>query len=211
MVKKRINSECEVLIVPSETIYESENVVYLEFIVGEGVDCTDNAQITTVPSLFKCKLDDDGLFVYYRFKLNTKTGLKGNIERKLYYDEVTSALMVGNTKIETSSQLEAILEYNETEYSILEVISEPVFSICRLNHCLSEFQRKFVLNGCNQACKNDSDKPIREFLFSTVFVLRQLIVQKRFGEALNILRTVEGCHTLCKDTKSVSKKCNCCK
>lgn len=55
MVKKRINSECEVLIVPSETIYESENVVYLEFIVGEGVDCTDNAQITTVPSLFKYK------------------------------------------------------------------------------------------------------------------------------------------------------------
>ena len=216
-VKKLINTKCELLVSPISSVETSSDYVYLEFVVGEGVDCYDNIEISNLPELYKFSLDDDGLFMYYRFKIYKKSFLGENVFGKFYYDDESeiARLMLGDIEISTSNALEEVANNcRRTEYSILEIIEEPVFAICRLTHCLTEHQRKFVLEGCSGGmlkCKNKTtDSFVREFLFSTVFVLRQLIKQQRYGEALQILRSVEGCHELCKNTKSVTRKCNCC-
>lgn len=214
MVRKIITTKCELLISPTVPINPTEGLVYLEFIVGDGVDCFENAEISSSPELFSYNPDDDGLYMYYRLAIYTKAFLGEYLENKLYYDEENNKLMFGNEEVKTSKQLEAIVEHVETEYGILEVVEEPIFSICRLSNCLSEYQRNFVLNGCREGtnCKeNNSEEFTRNFLFSTVFVLRQLIYQQRYEEALKILKSVDNCNGICKNTKSAIKKCNCCK
>lgn len=217
-VKKLITTKCELLVSPISPIEYDSNFVYLEFVVGEGVDCYDNAEISSIPELYRFSLDDDGLFMYYRFKIYKKSFLKEHISGKFYYDDEseTPRLMLGEIEITTSKALEEIANNcYETDYSIMEVVEDPVFSICRLNHCLSEFQRKFIFNGCGESKRcgqSKNDEFAREFLFSTVFILRQLIRQCRFEEALNILNSVNNCHGLCPNTKSSkTKKCNCCR
>ena len=215
MVRKLITTKCELLVSPNEQINIVPGTVFLEFVIGENVDCTTNAQITTNPELFRYNLDDDGLYMYYRLLIYTKSYLGENYGEKFYYDEEKDALMLGDKEIKTSAQLEKIVDDIETEYSILEIVEEPIFSICRLNYCLSEYQRNFVLGVCSGGtinCKErSSDEFARNFLFSTVFILRQLIKQQRYEEALRILKSIDGCGGLCKDTKSANKKCNCCK
>lgn len=211
MVKTLITTKCE-LLVSSEDIQIVPGLVYLEFLVGENIDCMKNIIVTDCPDLFRYNLDDDGLYMYYRLGIYTKDYLEGHYEDKLYYDTDTNKIMLGEEEIKTSAQLEAIVEDAETEYSIVEFLAEPIFSICRLSQCLFNYQREFVLEGCSGGtlkCKNNSNAFAREFLFSTVFILRQLIRQQRYEEALRILRSVEKCNGLCKDTKSVTKKCNC--
>lgn len=212
MVKKLITTKCELLVSPETSITATPGLVYLEFLMGENIDSMENAQISSIPELFKYDLDDDGLYMYYRLAIFTKERLGENCTDKLYYDESKDKLMLGNEEVNSSVQLEKIVDKIETEYAIIEFVEEPVFSICRLTHCLSEYQRKFVLEGCSEdtRCKS-TDTFAREFLFSTVFVLRQLIRQQRYGEALRILKSVEGCNGLCSNTKSSTKKCNCCR
>lgn len=216
LVNKLITTKCELLVSPKDSITEDDSVVYLEFVVGDKVDCYDNALISSVPDSYRYKMDDDGLFMYYRLKIYTKTTLGTSCAGKLYYDDINDKLMLGDEEINSSDKLEEIVDDIKSEYAILDIIEEPVFSICRLNHCLTEYQRRFVLEGCKngfaQKCNNDPYESFaREFLFSTAFVLRQLIRQQRFEEALAVLKSVEGCNGLCADTKSASKTCNCCK
>lgn len=215
MVKKLITTKSELLVSPSSPIVETSGLMYLEFVMGENVDCYENAQISRIPELFRYNLDDDGLYMYCRLAIYTKEHLGEHIDGRLYYDSEKDVLMLGKDVVNTSVQLESIMEDIDTNYSIIEVVEEPVFSICRLNQCLSEYQRKFVLEGCEggmKRCKeNSSDEFSRNFLFSTVFILRQLIRQQRFEEALRILKSVENCNGLCTNTKTSNKKCNCCR
>lgn len=215
MVKKLITTKCELLVSSEDQIQVTPGLVYLEFLIGENINCMENLLISECPDLFRYSLDDDGLYMYYRLAIYTKEYLKENYIEKFYYDVTNNKLMLGETEITTSAQLEAIVDDIKTEYSIIDIVEEPVFSICRLSHCLFDYQRKFVLEGCcggTLKCKNNSvDEFARNFLFSTVFVLRQLIKQQRYEEALRILKSIEGCNGLCKDTKAVTKKCNCCK
>lgn len=216
IVNKLITTKCELLISPKETIVENPETVYLEFVIGDNVDCFDNAVVSSVPDSYRYKMDDDGLFMYYRLNIYTKTTLQDSYTDKLYYDDINDKLMLGDVEINTSEQLEEVVDDIKSEYAILDVVEEPVFSICRLNHCLTEYQRHFVLDGCKNGhankCNNDPYESFaREFLFSTAFVLRQLIRQQRFEEASSILKSVEGCNGLCVDTKSANKNCNCCR
>lgn len=220
MIKKLITTKCELMVCPIEPLIAEAGFVYLEYVTGDNVDCIKTVQISDTANSFKYKMDDDGLYIYYRLKIPTKNHLNGDYKDKLYYDEENQTLMHGEYIIETCEQLECIsrnimVNFVKTGLGIYDVVVEPIFSICRLNHCLSELQRKFVLEGCSNGafkCRNNStDEFARNFLFSTVFILRQLIRQSRYEEALRILRTVENCNGLCSDTKSHSKKCNCCK
>lgn len=217
-IKKIITTECELLVSPSEKIVAEDGYVYLEFVVGENIDCYENAEVSSVPQMFRFPMDDDGLFMYYRLKIYTKSLLQNNTDKKFYYDDMseTPRLMLGDIEICTSKDLENVANNaDKTEYSIIDVVEEPVFSICRLNYCLTEYQKEFIFNGfskINSNCKSDTNNEFaRNFLFSTVFVLRQLIRQQRYEEALRILKSVSDCNGLCTNTKSSSKKCNCCK
>lgn len=104
---------------------------------------------------------------------------------------------------------------NKTEYDAGLVI-KPIFSICRLHNCLENKLRTYIfdtLKTCGQypECNKDSyGDHIRNFLFSTVFILRQLICQERYAEATRILDSINNCNGICEDTRSNSNKCNCC-
>lgn len=217
-IRKLITTKCELMVGPATPIEPDDRFVYLEFVVGEGIDCYDNAEISSSPEVYKFPLDDDGLFTYYCLKIYKKSYLGEYTTEKFYYDDTTPTprLMLGDAEIATSKALEEVINNSfETEYSIMDMVEEPVFSICRLEHCHNELQRKFVLDGCSENKKcgtNKDDSFAREFLFSTIFVLRQLIKQYRFEEALRILKTVSTCYGLCSDTtSSKNKKCNCCR
>lgn len=123
--------------------------------------------------------------------------------------------MNGLEKIDDSEKLEVILS-GATEDN-LEIYTEPIFSICRLQHCLETKLRTYIFDtlktcGHDLECTNKGHEDyLRTFLFTTIFILRQLICQQRYSEALRILKSINNCDGICNDTMSSSNDCGCCK
>lgn len=217
IVRKLITTKCELLVSPFEEIEPASQYVYLEFMTkkGDNIDSYESACISQNPIIYKFKIDEDGLYFYNRLKLGTKSFFGDIDANTVYYDEELGEVFIGSKKIETSTQLNDLVDNIKTENRIFEVVAEPIFSICRLEYCLAEKQRKFLfaiskdykIENCEES---KSDKFLRDFLFTSLFVLRQLIRQQRYDEASRILVTLTRCNGLCVDTIS-SKSCNCCK
>lgn len=135
-------------------------------------------------------------------------------KEKLYYDIENQKLMLGLVEVTDSKTLIDVADTQSTALGIQEFVEEPVFSICRLDHCLSELQRKFIFGTTSdrliESCDDTAeDEFARNFLFSTVFVLRQLIKQQRFIEADRILKSVNRCEGFCDKTSASKRNCGC--
>lgn len=218
LIKALISTNCELLVSPRTNVYD-EGFIYLEFIVADGEDTIDTLVMSDAPELYRYYLQKDGIYMYYRLKVPTKTKLgNSDLTSRLYYDDTTDKLMIGNDEVSTSKQLEDIVDddYPDTKYGITEFIEKPIFSICRISSCLENLQRKYIFEGCpsNKGTKCDSksneDKTIRDFIFSSVFILRTLIRQQRYEEALRILESINGCNTICNETYTSDKSsCRC--
>lgn len=212
-VKIIINTKCELLVVPKTELAE-EGFVYLEFLVSDKVDTLSTLSISSDPDVYRYFFEKDGLYMYYRLKVITKEKLdevSGSYDR-LYYDAASDKLMIGDKPITESVQLENIVDDDNINksYGISgEIIEEPIFSICRISACLENLQRKYIFNFSQKNnCKADSDKLTRDFLFSSIFILRLLIKQQRYEEALRILESITQCNSVCEHMNT-SNSCGC--
>ena len=213
-IKLVISTKCELLVSPMENLYDP-GFVYLEFLVSDHIDTLSTLTISEAPEYFRQPLNQDGLYMYYRLKVPTKKILEGDLDTRLYYDEDVQELMIGNEEVVTSEQLENIVDddFPHTTYKLAgEIIEEPIFSICRISECLANSQRQYIFEELQigQNCKNNSNKLNRDFLFSTVFILKFLIRQQRYEEAVKILESVNQCSEICDKTYTATKRrCGC--
>lgn len=209
-----INTKCE-LLVSEESDLKDPGYVYLEFLVSDSVSSIATLVISEAPSLYRYYFNNDGLYMYYRLKVPTKTMLgEENIETRLYFDDSTNKLMIGNLEVTRSKQLEDVVDDDSPSatYGISsDIIEEPVFSICRISTCLENLQRKYIFEGTpKKVCKTESNKLFRDFLFASIFILRLLIRQQRYEEALRILDHVNSCDGMCELVNRFNKNsCGC--
>ena len=223
MVKALVSTNCEIMVSPRTDVY-SPGFVYAEFIVSEYMDTMNTLEISEDPVIYKQDVTKDGIYMYYRLKIPTKSyidELGASITNRLYFDDEISELKIEDEIINTSKQLEDIVDedYPETKYGIAEVIEYPIFSICKISNYLENLQRKFIFEGWNAItfqkendCKKETEvkKTMRDFIFSTVFILRLLIKQQRYEEALRILEFVQGCNMIDRDIYTMNKtSCGC--
>ena len=212
-----ISTKCELLVAPRTSLME-EGFRYLEFLVSDKVDTLSTLSISEDPILYRYYFEQDGLYMYYRIKVPTKSRLENNIGNRLYVDDTDAneKLMIGEQEVTTSRQLEDVVDDDSprTSYGISDtIVEEPIFSICRISSCLENMQRKYIFEGTDLSgsnCKDDSDKNLRDFLFSSIFILRLLIRQQRYEEALRILESISQCGILCTPTYTSGKNsCGC--
>lgn len=52
--------------------------MYFEFLYNDDTDIWATKKVSSVPDVYKQPLQDDGLFIYYRLKVRTKSGLDNN-------------------------------------------------------------------------------------------------------------------------------------
>lgn len=209
-----INTKCELLVSPKTELLDP-GFVYLEFLVSDYVDLLSTLEISENPNLFRYFFEKDGLYMYYRLKVPTKTKLdsvSAPITGRLYYDDVSEKLMIGTEPVVKSEQLENVIDDDSphTTYGIsAEIVEEPVFSICRISACLENLQRKYIFEySPKNNCKTNSDKLNRDFLFSSIFILRLLIKQQRYEEALRILESIDQCDGICNSVHTYNS-CGC--
>lgn len=218
-VKALITTQGELLVSPRWDLEVTPGYVYLEFVDNADIDTLNSIQISTdAPVIYKQDLHNDGLYIYHRMQVLTRSYIEDEAvpyDNLFYYDDLEKpGLYCDGEEVTTNQQLLKIVKDNEGSLAgIIDYISYPIFSLSRIQKCLSEYQRKFIFehNGkdikyCND---NKTDKFNRDFLFSTVFVLRQLIKEQRYEEATRILQTVNNCSSICKDV--YSKKGCCCR
>ena len=204
-----INTKCELMVAPISDLSE-EGYVYLEFVDGDDLDLMSTLTISHSPTLFKYYLINDGLYMYYRLKIAT-TELDINTENRLYFDVTTQKLMIGDTEVTESKQLRDVIDdaSPNTKFGVIDLLEEPVFSICKISSCLENLQRKYIFNYNSLSnCKIDEDKNLRDFLFSTVFILKLLLKQQRYEEALKLLQSVNTCE-ICDSYVLNKNSCNC--
>lgn len=219
-VKVLITNKGELLATPRRELDYTEGYVYIEFVDGPGLSAINTVQLSIddVPIVYKQSLAQDGLHVYYRLQILTKQHILDNestIDGRFYYDIITNSLYLGEEKINTSAQLLSIvtLENLTANSSIMDYVTSYIFSLNNLNKCLIEYQRKFILaisnNSTNYCNENKLNKFNRDFLFSTLCVLRKLIKDRNYEEATRILQLVNRCNAFCKDTYARNIQCNC--
>lgn len=151
MVKALVSTNCEIMVSPRTDVY-SPGFVYAEFIVSEYMDTMNTLEISEDPVIYKQDVAKDGIYMYYRLKIPTKSyidELGASITNRLYFDDEISELKIEDEIINTSKQLEDIVDedYPETKYGIAEVIEYPIFSICKISNYLENLQRKFIFEG----------------------------------------------------------------
>ena len=209
-----INTKCELLVSAEDNLNIENGFVYLEFLVSDSVDSLKTLVISETPSLYRYYFNEDGLYMYYRLQIPTKTKLEGqDLFGRLYFDDSSEKLMIGAKEVIYSKQLEDVVDDDSpsASYGIVEIIEEPIFSICRISTCLENLQRRYIFEGTpTKQCKTESSKLFRDFLFASIFILRLLIRQQRYEEALRILEHVNSCSEVCElVNRSGKNSCGC--
>ena len=110
---------------------------------------------------------------------------------------------------------EDIINKLDISYGIIDYYEHPIFSLCKLENCILSLEKNTILNESNDYLgtancnKNDQIKKQRDFLFITLFVLKNLICQKRFVEAKEVLDSISSCESLCENLKNTKSNCGC--
>lgn len=199
-INKTITNACELWIEATD-IEQDDNHVFFEFLQGDDLEIK---KASIIPELLKVKLPNDGLYNYYLIKVPIKENCCDDIIYCKKYND-TYLLYSGLSEITTFNQLCDIL-------SNVEYIYEPIFSICKLQNCLENKLRKrvhAVLTSCTTGkCVKNEDNEWTQFLFITIYLLKQLICQSKYTEATNILNKINRCEGICKDLNALNN-CNC--
>lgn len=125
---------------------------------------------------------------------------EGDLDGRVYYDENTGELMLGNEIVSDFEDLAANLE--TTSYNIIDYVERPVFSTCRLDNCVASIERDFVYNrlknGCKELCSK-ANRDDRDFLVLGAHILKLLIKQQRYSEAVELREALNTCSSICQD------------
>ena len=202
-----LNNELNNILNPCEAIYDGKTV-YVEFVIYEngnsGFYISEN-----LDNEFVFDLPKDGLYAYYKIKIYKKEYIEDATNNKFYYDD---KIMFGNEEIINP---EDIINKLDISYGIIDYYEHPIFSLCKLENCILSLEKNTILNESNDYLgtancnKNDQIKKQRDFLFITLFVLKNLICQKRFVEAKEVLDSISSCESLCENLKNTKSNCGC--
>ena len=202
-----LSNELNSILNPCEIIYDGKTV-YVEFVIYE--DGNSGFYISeNLDNEFVFDLPKDGLYAYYKIKIYKKEYIEDATNNKFYYDD---KIMFGNEEIINP---EDIINKLDISYGIIDYYEHPIFSLCKLENCILSLEKNTILNESNDYLgtancnKNDQIKKQRDFLFITLFVLKNLICQKRFVEAKEVLDSISSCESLCENLKNTKSNCGC--
>lgn len=214
-VNVKINGNCQLIATPikdldlesvlNPCLSDSDATMFLEFVVSPNLNVNSTLRLSRSLHYYEVNLPEDGLYIYYKLKIFNKRYVEKDYSG-LCYDPINEVLMFKNEKL---TNILEVLPYLDQGFT-LEYIKVPVFSICRLQNCLMQLQKNSI-SKCNHGLcdKFDSDKQIRDFLFISIYILENLICEERFGEADDILKSLESCVPICKSISSSKSDCNC--
>lgn len=200
-----LDSVLDPCFVPEES--ESKNTIYLEFLLSSEIkNPIKTAKISTNRDFYVYPLKTDGLYVYYLMEITT---VPENKNKGLYYNLKESDLYLNGKVVNDLTYLvEVIPTLNEGE-GLIDFLSEEIFSICKLKKCLLELQKQSISTYKSGKCKNiDSNKHNRDFLFISIYILENLICNERYTEAIEIVKSIEGCGINCNSSTNKTR-CNC--
>lgn len=202
-----LSNELNSILNPCETVYDGKTV-YVEFVIYE--DGNSGFYISeNLDNEFVFDLPKDGLYAYYKIKIYKKEYIEDATNNKFYYDD---KIMFGDEEIVNP---EDIINKLDISYGIIDYYEHPIFSLCKLENCILSLEKNTILNESNDYLgtancnKNDQIKKQRDFLFITLFVLKNLICQKRFVEAKEVLDSISSCESLCENLKNTKSNCGC--
>lgn len=202
-----LSNELNSILNPCETVYDGKTV-YVEFVIYE--DGNSGFYISeNLDNEFVFDLPKDGLYAYYKIKIYKKEYIEDATNNKFYYDD---KIMFGDEEIVNP---EDIINKLDISYGIIDYYEHPIFSLCKLENCILSLEKNTILNESNDYLgtancnKNDQIKKQRDFLFITLFVLKNLICQKRFVEAKEVLDSISSCESLCENLKNTKYNCGC--
>ena len=202
-----LSNELNSILNPCETVYD-EKTIYVEFVIYE--DGNSGFYISeNLDNEFVFNLPKDGLYAYYKIEIYKKEYIEDATNKKFYYD---GKIMFGDEEIVNP---EDIINKLDISYGIIDYYEHPIFSLCKLENCILSLEKNTILNESNDYLgtancnKNDQIKKQRDFLFITLFVLKNLICQKRFVEAKEVLDSISSCESLCENLKNTKSNCGC--
>lgn len=216
----KINANCQLVATPIDALLETiakpyevdvEDTVFVEFLIGPDNIANDTIKVSFEPDYYIYDLKSDGLYVYHKLKIFDKVHVDENYQG-LCYDSKNNKLLFKGTELKDIVEIIPYLEH--ADYGILEYVKAPMFSICKLNNCLKELLKKSILEYNkkigNISCDDfDENKKLRDFLFISIHVLENLIIQERYGEAMDILNSIRSCTPICDNISIIKSGCNC--
>lgn len=216
-VNLKINANCQLVATPIDNspietllnpcLSDSEAVVFVEFLINPEIDNNKTVRVSETHDYYYYDLPQDGLYVYHKLKIFDKAYVDEDYQG-LCYDTLNEKLFFKGVELKDIFDVLPYLDI--AEYGILEYIKSPIFSICKLQHCLKELQKKSITQ-CNKGLCDDfnADRKMRDFLFISIYVLENLIDQERFGEAIEILKSLSSCAPICNNISITKSGCNC--
>lgn len=206
LVATPINFELENILNPCS--FDSNAIVFLEFLINPDADNNKTIKISkNYDDYYYCDLPSDGLYVYHKLKIFDKAFVDENYMGLCYDSKHNKLIFKG---VELKDIFEILPYLDKSDYGVLEYIKSPIFSICKLQNCLKELQKKSITQCRGGLCDNfESDRKLRDFLFISIYVLENLIDQERFGEASDILKSLSSCAPICKNISLNKSGCNC--
>lgn len=234
-----INNQCEI-IASDTTNYSTSlsNIVFVEFlcyssysddettlvpiVASKRITYADN---TTLDRVYKYQTQYDGHYLYAKYGITKLESLlidgTYQIKDKIFFYNDKIYLGISNTtdiNLITANSLLITNWYDLHEYmgdKINYFSNIELFTICKLEHCLFELQKKTLFEKIAKCSKlncedNQETQNIRDFLFVSVYVLKWLIANFKYLEAQRILESLSACGQLCGSNNFISNKnCNC--
>ena len=218
-----INDKCELVATPGDDFQleealdeileptecrEASSDVYIEFLLSSNIkDIGTTLKVSYNRDYYVQPLKQDGLYVYYIIKTTDETDLDETYTG-LYFNSKDSNIYYNKEIVKDLTQLIEIIPFLKTDEGVSDWTKDEIFSICYLKKCLLELQKKSIASCKYNSCrKEDSAKQDRDFLFISIYLLENLICNERYGEAMDIVKSLEGCNLNCNP--SAKTRCNC--
>lgn len=167
--------------------------------------------------------DYDGRYIYNKYAIYNIESLYSDnqylIKDKIFY--YNNNIYIGLQNVNSLQEINAsnsnmISNWYELKNYIGQYINyfytTELFTICKLNKCVINYQKQTLFNkleSCKKICKTDYTKELRDFLFISIHVLSYLICNENYEEAQRILESLSACGELCNDTVFLNSTNNC--
>lgn len=224
-IKLYINQSCE-LVAEDLTNYDSNDfndIDYDSHISIEGLVYfrDDLADISTIevkpfcktsshPEMFVSKFTfpKDGTFSYYKILVPKRS----KHDSTVYYDDEQSSETFGQLVFENNvldvRNLERLAKLGESEMNVIS-FEKIVFTVCKLQKCLVNLQRKSLVSELGGICKTElSNNHDRDFLLSAMYVLDYLKDRAEYEKAQEIIDSLNYCG-ICESLTDDSNSCGC--
>lgn len=171
------------------------------------------------------KFHKDGTFTYYKYLIPKLNHLLKYDDAEVAYYKTRDQLFYNNGKFYYAKEDYSTIE--ELNKNVIEInnlldlwnfqgtqtfsFQKIIFSVCKLQKCLVSLQRQMLNDYGKCVDKNavESNKTIRDFLFSTMYVFDYLKDHDNYEEAQRILDNLINCTGNICPEYNYKSECNC--